>query len=837
MDNIDDPSSWSTGVFICFSCRKANRGDRLNTFLGSLCLNCIENAYKNSVMSIDLKTWSSAQFLETLEISKKNIGSRLTILWRFKEILPRVTQYNPSDKEQIKRLLIRNLGYVLEHPLAQTVRHAAYEACVDIGKPLIPLLVSMCEPCPWQFYTNTVMALGSIDLHNPQAHKLIKEAAEANNPEISQRAKAILSGQKFSKSNTEKKIQTSITKSLDDLFEINAQAKRIKEKKEQFLQITTFEEKKIKLIIEELYTADALKRIYWKYLRDFFPEDFFQIKGKFSVNKIKKNDLNSILTKVFTDKSMLQTLVNGLSESIKEILYLFVWEGKEWDVEDLEERFKVKIINLSKKYHRGSTENILNDYALFQVRSRYSWNSPYSSYKYYLSLSDQLRKVFKPCLSSPKGYDLAPLDTIDPTDFLYQDQDTILKKIKLYCSYIEQGNLNYSQSTDKLLKSSLIRMAKYCQIEDFYDNKDKKLQYLKTKLIINFLEDWACKAQENPAEFLRQIFLNFFQKTQDNSIDLYEFLYHLKGGYFEYDYEVREAKIKKSLLKLLKTLPLSQWISVENMVQYIIYRDIYIEVIDKTGARGELYFNKKYKTSFGYSYDRASTVKYFTDAVVVPFLKTMMFLFAGFGIVDIAYDFPKNQILQEIGHNYLSVFDGLRYVRLTPLGAFIVGLTKKFNITILEEESAKLFLDPKRLLITIEGKDPLKILSLEKIADKISENCYKVNYQSFLRGCAGKQDINQKISLFHTNIAKNPPQIWKEFLEDVLTKINPLVKKQKMSIFKLQQNKELISLMASDEVLKQSILKAEGYHILIASENIEKVVKRLKEFGYFIDNM
>ena len=64
-----------------------------------------------------------------------------------------------------------------------------------------------------------------------------------------------------------------------------------------------------------------------------------------------------------------------------------------------------------------------------------------------------------------------------------------------------------------------------------------------------------------------------------------------------------------------------------------------------------------------------------------------------------------------------------------------------------------------------------------------------------------------------------------------------MVSKQKMKVFKLKQNQDLIALMARDEVLKQYIRKAEEYHIVIEESHIAKVKKRLEEFGYFIDNI
>jgi hypothetical protein len=41
--------------------------------------------------------------------------------------------------------------------------------------------------------------------------------------------------------------------------------------------------------------------------------------------------------------------------------------------------------------------------------------------------------------------------------------------------------------------------------------------------------------------------------------------------------------------------------------------------------------------------------------------------------------------------------------------------------------------------------------------------------------------------------------------------------------------------MAMDEVLQRLILKAEDYHVIISSRDINLVRKRLETFGYLID--
>ncbi|MCP4403683.1 MAG: hypothetical protein GY801_41055, partial [bacterium] len=375
-------------------------------------------------------------------------------------------------------------------------------------------------------------------------------------------------------------------------------------------------------------------------------------------------------------------------------------------------------------------------------------------------------------------------------------------------------------------------------IREFYGKEDRDLEFLKTRLVIDFLQGRVLKLERDPLALLRELFQKFFSTASDKKQKrLADFLYHLKGGgYYEYDYAKRETHVKSSLLTLLKALTPSKWYSLDGLLKYGFYRDLYLYVIQPDRYGSELYFSKSHGGAYG-GYERTYVRREnYTQVVTAPFLKTTFFLFAAFGLLDLAYNLPENPEIQERNKAYLSPFDGLRYVRLTPLGAYAIGLQKSYKATV-HEESANVALDDKRLILTLEGQDPLKQMVLEKMADKISNTCYKVNYQSFLKECATRKDIKQKIEMFRDLVSETPPPVWQDFLQDVQNKINPLVKQSKLTAFRLQESKELIALFAQDEVLKKYVLKAEGFHVLIEQKDISKIKKRLEEFGYFIDNI
>ncbi len=584
----------------------------------------------------------------------------------------------------------------------------------------------------------------------------------------------------------------------------------------------------LETIINQCYSSNILNKLYRHYLSVFF-------------NRPKENllkaELIRILAQVYSSQDIFQRLLAFLPGEVKEILNLLVWEGGKHEVKKLEKMFKTEIIKKG-SYHGNGADGLTDPYLLFLVSSEYTYN--YSSYNnpytYYLYLSDKLRNLFRQYLPPPKEYNLIPLDTFPKTEFVYEDKEHILKQINLLVTYIQYGNLKFSKSRGKIRKNSMKQMVEYCDMNEFYDSEDQNLAYMKFNLMIDFLMGIQIKHIDNPALFLKQLFDRFFSsKGFKENYYLINLLNYLKGNSYYY-YVDQEEKIRESLSSILKALLPFQWVSIESVIKYALCREIYLEVVDKS-VINTLYYCKKHTSRYSSNYQNTYISEgTYKDIIMVPFIKAAMFLFSSFGLIDIAYNFPGNGLVQEKDYKYLSIYDGLKYIRLTQLGEYVLGLTSQYEVKF-EEEKANIILDEKMMIIHLEGKNRLKGMALEKIGERISDNHYRVDYNSFLKDCLSKEDIYCKIDLFKSQICLTPPLIWQDFLDEVQKKINPLIAEQGMVVYRLKADKELISLMAKDEVLKECILKAEDYHLIINSKKLNKVKNRLREFGYFIDNI
>ena len=854
---FDNADNWNENGRRCKVCLKGILEISCETPVGCVCIHCAETVYRDFADKQEIAAWHYSRFIRALS-GDESLRWRLTTLSRYAEAVHIAEKQKSFEVDAMHRLLVLNLGCLTDHPLNQMVRQGALNAAVLIGKPILPMLLAYREnQNPWQFYFNIVLCASLIAPDDKRVQKLLEEAANHPLTEVRIRIIPILSGHKSVWARNLLKQLTEDT-DLTGRAKLNATASVLYPPAQQSLFAT--EQSTANPIPDELspletaiidsYPIDGLKAIYSRYLSSLFQETDFQAKGAVSVNKLKKRQLVWALAQVFSRKDLFDKLLSLLPHGVIQVLNRLTWEKGGHAVQSFTEPLDPPILIQSEEMWNGrsrSIETFNPCYTIIPVQKNYGYRSfaSYGSHTTIMFLPEIVRGLLKNYLPPPEGYHLTGLDAIGKTDFIYEDGNQILRQIHLLCTYIGQGNLKYSKNTAKILKTSAKEMAAYCHIHEFYVEKNPDLEHLNTGLIIDFLQNQLIKETQGAPEFLKQVFDGFFMEFDPHSgYRLNHLLLHLKGihnlqnGYHEQSHREKEQTVRASLRNLLRALQPGLWYSVHKLLDYCHYREIDLDIVDRSTAANYLSVDIRYDG--GYQYDMYRTAEIsasiYQEALLCPFFKGFMFLLAAFGIVDIAYNYPKNERIQKKERDYLSVFDGLQYIRLTPLGAFIAGLKKDYAFKG-ETERATLVLDDKRLLINLDGKDRLKTMILGQLADKISENCFRVTSGSFLKACDTQEDIEGKIRLFRKQVSAKPPRIWEDFLNGILNKIDPLIPEPDLSVFRLKEYPELIELMARDEVLQKYILKAEGYHILISAKNLYKVKKRLETFGYFIHQL
>ncbi|MFW6372791.1 MAG: hypothetical protein ACOC3W_03745 [Thermodesulfobacteriota bacterium] len=611
-----------------------------------------------------------------------------------------------------------------------------------------------------------------------------------------------------------------------------------------------FSNQEITECIDEAYRVIDLRKFMSHYgppLMEVIP---FSFKNKSRIQTASKKLLVREFAKVFSSQERFNAFYAVLDETVRKVLYHLVWEAGHHSAGRIKELFGAEFL-LSQEAGRTRlfrpTEHIDPKYLLFRFREQFTYRLYDPQRHLYAYLPTEMQDLFKSFLLPPEGYHLQFLDEIPPTRYRFQDEGRVIGNLDLILAYIDQGHLKFSVTGEKILVRSLKEMAEYCKVTEFYPEGDPQIRYMRAALMIDFILDSVIPEVADPVHRFKGLILKqlFETATRSSRYHLRELLSHLNGfPQIESNFTATrlasdEDRVRANLFDLFSNLSRDRWVSAENLYTYCLYRENEFQIVDRFQAEHYLHYPRDEQNDLYFHEARRTPVDHtrFGPALMAPFIKGVMFLAAGFGLVDIAYDPPENDPdIRRKGKPYLSIFDGLRYVRLSELGAYILGKKDRFTAAV-EIPSARIILDDRRLLITIEGDDKIKLLTLDQIGERIGEAAFRVTHGSFLKDCESEADIQRKIALFKEQVSDDPPAVWVDFFQEIQDRINPLTRAADMVLYKLKPDPELVSLMATDSILKKFILKAEGYHIAVSNQHLGIVTKRLASFGYFIDKL
>lgn len=331
----------------------------------------------------------------------------------------------------------------------------------------------------------------------------------------------------------------------------------------------------------------------------------------------------------------------------------------------------------------------------------------------------------------------------------------------------------------------------------------------------------------SPLQLIQLCIQNIFNNASNFSK---LFLPHISGIKRDYDLTHNAHELMRSLKQSLLTLNSSMWTSIEQLLYQTRCKFEHEARFSILIQEPTSYYNIGFKLR---DKNADEPIKY--DEIITRVnhhsIKSALLAMASWGIIEIAYD-PTTTAN---GPSYLT--DALRYVRLTNLGKYVFGKAKSYQLPTTMVNTCKDFeLNADRLLIKVLNPNSKGNFALGKIATPITPQLYRTDFSVFLKECNTKDDIEKNIDLFKKYIANEPPQIWADFFNAMLERTNAL-KKVKTSYITRSidaKDKELQDIIMHDPNIKQYILRAESYVVLIEQAHLNDVNNILKTYGYTI---
>jgi len=520
----------------------------------------------------------------------------------------------------------------------------------------------------------------------------------------------------------------------------------------------------------------------------------------------------------FSNKTLFLAFRGFLPEKTRLILDELVW------VEKLgEEEFKNKLGFSFVTLREGKTgqyqRSIEKEYSFFVVkkeRGRGRWVHDYA-----ISLPYNLRRHLIPFYTPPKEYQIGVV-SLGKTQYTFNAEKDIFLELPRLIAYHNQGEIKLSKK-NRLTISAINKIQRTLNLKEFYeDTNEKELKQVRTNAIASLIIKSNDSIYSKDYPLLVKKLFGLYRKK-----DLYKsmpsLLTTITGlGYLN---NWNQKAVEKMFFDLLKEMPLGEWILFQNIENQIKYSSDAIEPVSHYVAQYKLYFN----TSKG----KKNIDKHlYYKGITQPLLKGSFFLFAAFGLIEIAYDAPK---MGSLGKDYFSPYDELKFVKLTELGAYVIGKKKNYAQAP-ETQTTPLVLSEDSLMILSNETDLTADILLKNYSQKVGPNRYQTDYTIFLQGTHSEDDVKKKISLFQKIVSNQLPPNWKDFFDSLIKNMNSLADvSSQYSLLKIPPtNKKLIHLIAQDTELKRYVQKAEGFHILVKKSNLTKFKTRLKDFGFFL---
>ena len=280
----------------------------------------------------------------------------------------------------------------------------------------------------------------------------------------------------------------------------------------------------------------------------------------------------------------------------------------------------------------------------------------------------------------------------------------------------------------------------------------------------------------------------------------------------------------KTLVSILRTLgsTTGAWLLTEGIVN-----EMHREpggVSDLLFFRSEALPNSYVSNAFsGNSITPATQV----EQAGLPVLHSLLALMASLGVLELAYDDIEPD-------DDASPMPFIRAVRVTPLGRYMLGLDDSYTPP-REVDKVYFELDPERLIIrALEDNNPYEPL-LKDFSRPIGARRYVVTSESFLSGCNSMRDINSRIELFRQTISADVPPNWQLFFTRMREAESGFSLCNGYTVCSIDPSRtDLIEALTTDSELRRIVIRAEGYRILVADDDMAELRARLKRYGYLI---
>lgn len=283
------------------------------------------------------------------------------------------------------------------------------------------------------------------------------------------------------------------------------------------------------------------------------------------------------------------------------------------------------------------------------------------------------------------------------------------------------------------------------------------------------------------------------------------------------------------LADALKECPVGSWVKADEFFRYMRAAGLDFEV---TRDPWKLYIEEQGYGSLGY--------EGFGKWSILQGRYALCFLFeyaATLGVIDVAH-VPPEGARQDFGdlwgaddYEFFSRYDGLLYFRLTPLGAYCLGLTEKYVPSAVTARAAISVLPSLKVNVTGEPLLPEEMLLLETYAEKESESVWHLDRSRTMAALENGHQVTELREFLQARDEQPLPETVERFLADAEHNAGRLQDRGPAVLIECA-DAALAETLSQHDKMKPLCLRAGEKYLAVSAADEEKFRQVLHDLGY-----
>jgi hypothetical protein len=281
---------------------------------------------------------------------------------------------------------------------------------------------------------------------------------------------------------------------------------------------------------------------------------------------------------------------------------------------------------------------------------------------------------------------------------------------------------------------------------------------------------------------------------------------------------------------VLAELPPGRWVAVDEFFRVV---QAIGEEFAVAREAWKLYLTDQYYGSFEYGSG---------DWLMLQgrFILAMLFEYAAtLGLIDVAYIAPQGARDDYTDHwgtdelECLSRYDGLKYLRINALGAWVLGLSRHYEPEPLVIRKTWRVLPNHEVVSTEQSPDPGDALFLDRVAERTSDRVWRLDREKILAALEDGFDVGQVSEFLEARTAEPIPATVATLLADLKQRAGQLRDKGAVHMIECA-DAETARLLVLDPKLRSLCLPAGERNLVFRESDQAAVRAQLRKLGYVL---